>query len=71
VAQLEPGQHAEITLRSYPDVTLTGQVDVVLPKTDRTGETDARFVAYILLDESELDLLPGMTGRVEVVTGDQ
>jgi multidrug resistance efflux pump len=70
VAQLAPGQRAEITLRTYPDVVLSGTVDVVLPKTDRTSDADARFVAYIRLDASELDLLPGMTGRVEVVTGE-
>lgn len=70
VAQLGPGQRAEITLRTYPDVVLPGTVDVVLPKMDRATDADARFVAYIRLDESELDLLPGMTGRVEVTTGE-
>ena len=71
VAQLHPGQGAEITLRAYPDVELTGAVDVVLPKLERSADAEARFVAYIRLDESELDLLPRMTGRVEVTTGDQ
>jgi multidrug resistance efflux pump len=71
VAQLQPGQRAQVTLRAYPDVVLGGTVDVVLPKLDRAADTDARFVAYIRLDESALDLLPGMTGRVEVVTGGQ
>jgi len=71
VAQLEPGQRAEITLRTYPEQVLVGVVDVVLPKLDRASDADARFVAYIRLEESELDLLPGMTGRVEVVTGEQ
>lgn len=71
VAQLAPGQRAEITLRAYPEQVLTGRVDVILPKLDRTTDADARFTAYIRLDESELGLLPGMTGRVEVVTGGQ
>jgi multidrug resistance efflux pump len=70
VAQLEPGQRAEITLRAYPDVVLSGTVYVVLPKMDRASASDARFVAHIRLDETDLDLLPGMTGRVEVVTGE-
>jgi multidrug resistance efflux pump len=69
VAQLEHGQHAEITLRTYPDVVLAGTVDVVLPQTERSSDSDARFVAYIRLEASELDLLPGMTGRVQVSTG--
>ena len=70
VAQLRRGQRAEITLRAYPDVVLGGTVDVVLPQTERTADADARFVAYIRPDESDLDLLPGMTGRVEVITGE-
>jgi multidrug resistance efflux pump len=69
VAQLQRGQHAEITLRTYPDVTLTGTVDVVLPQIERASDSEARFVAYIRLEASELDLLPGMTGRVQVSTG--
>ena len=68
IAQLRRGQRAEITLRAYPDVILGGTVDVVLPQTERTSDTDAAFVAYIRPDESELDLLPEMTGRVEVIT---
>jgi multidrug efflux pump subunit AcrA (membrane-fusion protein) len=71
VAQLRKGQRAEITLRTYPDAVIGGQVDTVIPKLDRKADTEARFVAYIRLDESELDLLPGMTGRVEIVTGEE
>lgn len=70
IPQLRRGQRAEITLRAYPDVVLSGTVHVVLPQTERTADADARFVAYIRPDESGLDLLPGMTGRVEVITGD-
>jgi multidrug efflux pump subunit AcrA (membrane-fusion protein) len=70
IAQLRRGQHAEITLRTYPDVVLSGTVHVVLPQIERASDSEARFVAYIRLDGSELDLLPGMTGRVEVITND-
>jgi multidrug resistance efflux pump len=68
IAQLRRGQRAEITLRAYPAVVLPGTVHVVLPQMERTSDSEARFAAYIRLDESELDLLPGMTGRVEVIT---
>ena len=68
VAQLHKGQQAHITLRTFPDVVLTGRVDTVVPQMDRQADSDARFTAYIRLDENELDLLPGMTGRVEIVT---
>jgi multidrug resistance efflux pump len=69
ISQLRRGQRAEITLRVYPDTALGGTVDVVLPQTERATDADARFVAYIRPDASELDLLPGMTGRVEVIIG--
>jgi multidrug resistance efflux pump len=70
VAQIGPGQEANITLRAYPDTVLTGQVDSVIPQEQVAG-AEARFAAYIRPDETELDLLPGMTGRVEVVTEEE
>jgi len=71
VTQLRKGQQANITLRAYPDTVIAGQVDVVIPKMERKADSDPRFVAHVRLDESELDLLPGMTGRVEIVTEDE
>jgi len=68
IAQLRPGQIANITLRTYPDTTLGGEVESIVPQSQSTGGTEARFAAYIRLDETDLDLLPGMTGRVEVTT---
>ena len=67
VAQIRPGQTTRITLRTYPDETLTGRVEVLRPQLDRKADTEARFAAYIRLEETTLDLLPGMTGRVEIV----
>ena len=68
VAQLKPGLQAEITLRAYPDTVVTGQIDSVIPQSEQAPGDEARFAAYIRLDETSLDLLPGMTGRVEVHT---
>lgn len=70
VAQIAPGQEANITLRTYPDTVLKGRVEVIVPNQERKTDADARFTAYIRLDPSDLDLLPGMTGRVEIVTED-
>ena len=67
VAQIRPGLEANITLRTYPDTVLTGRVDSVIPQ-EQGASAEARFAAYIRLDETDLDLLPEMTGRVEVVT---
>jgi HlyD family secretion protein len=68
VALLRESQQANITLRSYPDTVLSAQVAFVLPQLERVAEADARFDAYLRLAEIDLGLLPGMTGRVEIVT---
>jgi multidrug resistance efflux pump len=65
-ALLRPGQQANIVLRFYPDAAVRGEVDVVLPPLG--GASGARFVAHIrIVDDAGLDLLPGMTGRAEIV----
>lgn len=68
VAQLHPGQPATITLRAYPDTVVNGQIDSVVPQSGQAQGDEARFAAYIRLEETSLELLPGMTGRVEVKT---
>jgi hypothetical protein len=55
-------------LRAYPDAVVNGQIDSVVPRSDQAPGDEARFAAYIRLDETSLDLLPHMTGRVEVRT---
>jgi multidrug efflux pump subunit AcrA (membrane-fusion protein) len=66
VAQLHQGQQADVTLRTFPDIVVTGRVETVVPQTERQTDNQARFEAYIRLDAGDLDLLPGMTGRVEI-----
>ena len=70
VAQIEMDQRANITLRTYPETVIAGTVAVIVPNEGRQTDADARFTAYIRLDPNQLDLLPGMTGRVEIVVGD-
>lgn len=72
VAQIKAEQQANITLRTYPETIISGKVEVIVPNEERQTDADARFTAYIRLDDhdGELDLLPGMTGRVEIATGD-
>ena len=65
-ALVRPGQAVQITLRAFPETPVEGEVDVLLPGNG--GEGDARFVVYIrLLDVKGLALLPGMTGRAEIL----
>ncbi len=64
IAQIQSGQAAKITLRAYPDLALTGETETVM---SQIGQSETKFIVYIHLDPGELYLLPGMSGRVEIV----
>ena len=67
LAQVSGGQEALVTLKSFPSEPIVGTVLRVVPKASGTVGDAATFTAVILLDSTELELLPGMTGRVEIV----
>jgi multidrug efflux pump subunit AcrA (membrane-fusion protein) len=69
LAQIEPGQPVEITLKAYPNDPVEGVVVRISPQAgDFVGDA-ATFPVIIRLDETELDLLIGMTGRAEIQPG--
>ncbi|MFN2142044.1 MAG: HlyD family secretion protein [Candidatus Promineifilaceae bacterium] len=68
LAQITTGQEALITLKAYPNDTVDGRVLRVAPVAEGTVGDAATFTVIIDLGESELDLLPGMTGRVEILS---
>jgi multidrug efflux pump subunit AcrA (membrane-fusion protein) len=70
VAALRPGQRATITLRTYPETPLEGTVEAIIPQVQAAETTDARFTVHLRLDPTELSLLPGLTGRAEIFTGE-
>jgi multidrug resistance efflux pump len=70
IADVYPGQRAVVTLRTFADEPLEGTVEAVVPQVEETEEADARFTIYILLPATNIRLLPGLTGRVEIYTGD-
>jgi multidrug resistance efflux pump len=69
IANIYPGQRAIVTLRTFADEPIQGTVDAVVPQSGET-EADAYFTVYVRLDSTELRLLPGLTGRVEIYTGE-
>ncbi len=70
VAGIRPGQRAVVTLRAFPDTPLEGSVEAVVPQVgEETGE-GAVFAVRIRLAPADVALLPGLTGRVEIWTGD-
>jgi multidrug efflux pump subunit AcrA (membrane-fusion protein) len=70
IADVYPGQRAVVTLRTFVNEPLEGTVEAVVPQVEETEEADARFTIYIQLPATDIRLLPGLTGRVEIYTQD-
>jgi multidrug resistance efflux pump len=66
LAQVTPGQTVELTLKTFPNDPLTGMVARIVPEASGTVGDAATFTAVIDLDPTDVPLLPGMTGRVEI-----
>ena len=66
IADIYPGQWAVVTLRTFPETPLDGTVEAVIPQTEGAVDTDARFTVHVRLDSTDLRLLPGLTGRMEI-----
>jgi len=68
VADIYPGQRAVVTLRAFAETPLEGEVEAVIPQVEQAVEADARFTIRVWLSPTDLRLLPGLTGRVEIFT---
>jgi multidrug efflux pump subunit AcrA (membrane-fusion protein) len=68
IANVYPDQRAVVTLRTFADRPLQGTVEAVVPQVDETEGSDARFTVRVRLSATDLRLLPGLTGRVEIYT---
>ncbi len=60
-------QKANITLKAFPDVKLTGTVAAIAPLAGEPVGDAATFAVRIDLDATDLALRPGMTGQVQIV----
>ena len=70
IADIYPGQRVVVTLRTFAETPLEGTVEAVIPQVEGTADTDARFTVHVRLAPTDLRLLPGLTGRVEILTED-
>ncbi len=66
LAQIQPGQPAEITLKAFPNDPVSGTVARIAPQASGVVGDAAVFTVMIDLDSANLELRPGMTGRVEI-----
>ncbi len=70
IADIYPGQRAVVTLRAFPETPLEGTIEAVVPQIGEAVETDAHFTVHVRLAPTDLRLLPGLTGRAEILTED-
>lgn len=70
IADVFPGQRAIVTLRTFPEIPLEGTVETIVPQIDQATDTGARYTVYVQLIPTDLYLLPGLTGRVEIIAGE-
>lgn len=70
LGQLELGQKVELHLKAFTDAPLPGSVAYVVPTASGIVGDAATFTVVIELEPTDLPLLPGMTGRVEIFMGD-
>ncbi len=66
-AQIEPGQRARVVLKAYPDEPIMATVLRIGLEADGEVGDAATFPVVLALDATELDVRPGMTGRVELL----
>jgi multidrug resistance efflux pump len=67
LAEIEPGNPVEITLKSYPSAPIQGIVARIAPQAGGLIGDAAVFTVMIDLTETNnLNLRPGMTGRAEI-----
>ena len=66
LAEIEPGQMVQITLKSYPGQPIKGEVVRIVPQAGGVIGDAATFVVVIELEPTDLLLLSGMTGRAEI-----
>lgn len=68
LADLEMGQPATITLETWPDEEIAGQVVAIAPAAEETTSALVTYEVYLSLGETELPILVGMTANADLVT---
>ncbi len=66
LAQIKPGETAVVTLKAYPNDPLDATVQRISLQAGAAVGDAATFPVILVLDATELDILPGMTGRAEI-----
>ncbi len=66
IASVSVGQNAEISLNTYPDRVIKGQVEQIMPNTKTTTSNATVVVVRILLSETNIRNIPGLNGQATI-----
>lgn len=66
LARVAPGQTVQVTLKAYPNDVIEGSVARIGSQATGMVGDAAVFPVIISISSAELDIRPGMTGRVEI-----
>jgi multidrug resistance efflux pump len=66
LAQIYPGQRASVTLKSYPDDSIEAVVVRIGWQVGEIVGDAATFPVMLVFDDIDVEIRPGMTGRVEI-----
>ncbi len=70
LAQIVPGQTAVVTLKAFPNDPIDGVVERIGWQVGEAVGDAATFPVIVALKENDLEIRPGMTGRVEIYAGE-
>ncbi len=70
VGDISIGQEATITLETWPDEEISGEVTAIAPSAN-SGETVVSYDVTLTLGESDLPILAGMTANAKLVTSNR
>jgi multidrug resistance efflux pump len=70
LAKILPGQKAVVTLKAYPNDPINAEVIRIGWQVGNMVGDAATFPVVLSLNNTDLEIRPGMTGRVEIHSGD-
>ncbi len=68
IGRLAVGQQAAVTLETWPDEELVGEIVSIAPKATKSASEIVTYQVYLSLDAGELPVRSGMTANAELVT---
>ena len=68
VGKVEVGQHAKVSIQSFPDVEFTGVVDSIALTHRMSNNGTKYYRTEILLEKSDIKLYSGLTADVDIQT---